>query len=91
MIALCSVLNFKFHGIRLPWLILKVWIINEQYVIDVPVLAAELRCEEFPSRQGQILVNAASYEYTKILDRTGTLVRVESVGPSLSLSVYRSH
>ena len=43
-VALCRVFDLKLSGIHLTQIILKIWVIDLQYVIDVSVCEVELRC-----------------------------------------------
>ena len=36
-VALCGVFDLKFNGIHLPQVILKLWVVYGQNIIDVPV------------------------------------------------------
>ena len=43
-VALRRVFDLKLSGIHLTQMILKIWVIDWQYVIDVSVCEVELRC-----------------------------------------------
>ena len=43
-VALRRVLDLKLRGIHLNEIILKVWVINGQNVVDVSICEVELRC-----------------------------------------------
>ena len=43
-VALRRVFNLKLKGIHLTEIILKVWVINGQNVVDVSICEVELRC-----------------------------------------------
>ena len=43
-VALRRVFDLKFRGIHLTEIILKVWVINGQYVINVSICEVDLRC-----------------------------------------------
>ena len=61
-VALRRVFDLELRGIHLIEIILKVWVINEQYVIDVFICEVELRC----------CMNSDSYEYRNMSASTGT-------------------
>ena len=44
VVALFRVFDFKLSGIHLTKIIIKIWVIDWQYVIDVSVCQVELRC-----------------------------------------------
>ena len=52
-IVLCCVFDLKHMEIHLTKIILKVWVINEQYVIDVSICLVEPRCLPFPNGREQ--------------------------------------
>ena len=54
-VALCRVFELKLSGIHLTQIILKIWVIDWQYVIDVSVCEVELRCYFFLSSWEQRL------------------------------------
>ena len=42
-VALCCVCDLKLRGVRLTEIILKVWVINGQYVLDISICEVELK------------------------------------------------
>ena len=49
--VLQCIFDLKFNRIHLTQVMLKVWIINRLYVINVPVCEVERRCLRFRSRR----------------------------------------
>ena len=60
-IAVRHVFDLKLWGIHLTEIILKVWVINEQYVIDV--LKLNWDANRFLPAENKDCINSASYKY----------------------------
>ena len=52
-----SCLWFKFNGIHLTKVILKLWVVYGQKIIDVPICEIEQRCQLFPAGWEQSLLH----------------------------------
>ena len=63
-VALSRVFDLKHRGIHLTEIILKVWVINGQNVVDVSICEVELRC--FLPAESKDCMNSASYEYRNV-------------------------
>ena len=67
----------KFDGTHLTLVILKVWIINGQYVVDVYVFEVKLICELLCCNREQRIINTPSYVYREYQIGKGHFFPVE--------------
>ena len=59
-VALCRVFDLEFNGIHLTQVILKLWVVNGQNVIDVPVCEIEPRRQLFFPVESKNCINSVS-------------------------------
>ena len=79
-VALCRVFDLEFNGIHLAQVILKLWVVYGQNIIDVPVyvkLNRDANC--FPPVESKECINSASYEKRNMSARRGDFHALEGI------------